>query len=78
MNDIEIILEEFETPDHAGGYTSEDVLWNAYELELIERAGVHVLHAVVNTRLDEKSAVKFNDFRGDCAMEDVEFHDDSI
>ena len=78
MNDVEIVFEEFETSDHAGGYSSKDILWNACGLELIERAGIHVLHAVVDTRLDEKGTVKFDDFRCDCAMEDVEFHDDSI
>jgi len=78
VNDAEIIFEKFETSDHSYGYSCKDVLWDTYELELVKRAGVHVLHAVVDTRFDKESTVKFNDFRCDCAMKDVEFHDDGI
>lgn len=78
MNDVEMVLEEFETPDHAISYSCKDVLWDTDGLEFVEGACVHVLHAIVDTRLDEKCTVEFNDFRSDCTMEDIEFHDDSI
>ena len=46
--------------------------------ELVERAGIHVLHAIIYAGLDEKCAVKVYDLWGDGSMEDVEFHNDGI
>lgn len=78
MDDIEIVFEELETPDHRGCDPRENVLWHARGLQFVQGASIHVFHAVVDTRFNEKCAVKFDDLRTDCAVEHIEFHDDRV
>ena len=78
MNNIEVVLEKFESANHAASDATKYTFWNACSLKFIQGAGIHVLHAIVNTRFDKESAVKFDDFWCNSPMKDVEFHDDGV
>ena len=78
MYDIQLVFEELEPADHACCYARQDVFGDTGCLELIKRSGVHVFHAIVDTRFDEERAVEFHDFGCDGAVEDVEFHEDGV
>jgi hypothetical protein len=78
MHDLKFVLEEFEPTDHVRCDSCENVLGDADAIESIETAGVHVFHAIVDTRLYEERAVKVDNLRGDGAMENVEFHEDRV
>lgn len=78
MHDLQLVLEELETAYHIGCNACQNMFWDTSAVEIVETACVHVFHAVVNTTLDEKGAVKVDDLGCDCAVEDVEFHEDGI
>jgi hypothetical protein len=78
MNNIQVILEELEAPHHAASDTGQDILGHTGCLKFVERTSIHVLHAVVDTRFNEESAIKVHDFRRYCTMQNIELHNDSI
>jgi len=78
MYDLQFILEKLETTDHAAGDSAQDILRDARTLELVERASIHVLHAIINARFYKESAVEFDNLWGNGAVEDIEFHDDGV
>lgn len=78
MHDLQFVLEELEPADHARRNARQNVFGDALAVEFVKTAGVHVLHAVVDAALDEKGAVKVDDFGCDGAVEDVELHEDGV
>ena len=79
MHDLERVLEETEAGDDVLCDCGKDFLiLDAAGVDLVERAGVHKLHAVVDARLDKEGAVKLDDLRGDCPVKDVELHQDAV
>jgi hypothetical protein len=78
VHDLQFVLEELEPTDHALHDAAEHRLGHARDLELVHRAGVHELHAVVHAALDEKGAVELDDLGRNGAVEDVKLHDDPV
>jgi len=79
MHNLQLILQESQTPHHAGRDPGEDLLIGDSSLvDPIERSSVHELHAVVDARLDEESSVELDDLGSDRSMEDIQFHEDSV
>ena len=78
MHDFELVLEEFEPLDDALGAPTQHILRHVAPGNVVQRAGVHVLHAIVDARLDEESAVEVDDVRRGCSMENVELGDDRL
>ena len=68
MDDLELVLEKFETPDHASCDTSENILRDSSALELVKTSGVHVLHTIIDTGFYEESTVKLDNFGCDSTM----------
>ena len=62
MDDLQIILEEFEPTDHCTRDACRNVFGDTGAFEPVQGAGIHVFHAIIDTRLDEKSAIKVDDF----------------
>lgn len=79
VHDLQRVLEEPKTLDHIARQPRQNPLVRHPSLvHLVERARVHELHAVVDARLDEESAVELYDLWGDRAVEDVELHEDAV
>jgi hypothetical protein len=78
MHDLELVLEELQSLDHTPRYATQHQLGYITPRDLLERPSVHVLHAVVDTRLDEEGAVEVDDVGRRCAMQDVELCDDRL
>lgn len=78
MHDRQLILQEPQTLDHTLGDPRQHVLWYAVAVHPIQTSGIHVLHTVVDTGLDRESAVEFNNLGCYGAMENVEFHNDTV
>jgi hypothetical protein len=79
MHNLERVLEEAKARHDVLGDGGEDLLvFDAARVDLVERAGVHEFHAVVDARLNEEGAVEFDDLRRDRPVEDVELHQDAI
>lgn len=78
MHDLQAIFQESKTGDDALGDAAEDVLGYTVAVQVVQAAGVHVLHAIVDARFDKESSIEFDNFRSDRSMQDIEFHDDGI
>ena len=78
MDNLQLVLEESKASYDAGRYSSEYIFGHTCTLELIQTPGVHELHTIVDTRLYEEGAVKFDDFWSDRSMENVQFHYDGV
>lgn len=78
MNDVQVILEELEASNRTSGNMTEHAFRDADALQLIDTSSVHILHAIVNARLDKESTVEVYDFRGDGAMKNLKLHHNSI
>ena len=78
MYDVQLVLQELQSPHSASRHPRKYVFRHACSLEFVHAAGVHVLHTVVHARFDEESTVELNDFWRNGAIEDVQLHDDRI
>jgi hypothetical protein len=79
VHDLQRILQESQPSNHTSRYPRQHVLiLDPSLVDIVERASIHVLHAVVDTRLDEERSVKLDDLGGDGSMKDVELHKDSV
>lgn len=78
MHNLQLILEKLEATNHACSDACENVFWDAYAVEGIETAGIHVFHAIVDAGFDEKGAIKVDNLGSDGAVENVEFHENSV
>lgn len=80
MNNLQLVLQESQTPNHAARDPRQYILRHTTlaVVKLVQTAGVHKLHAVVNATFDEEGTVKLDYLRRDCSVQDVKLHDDRI
>lgn len=78
MDDMEVVLEEFETLDHTAGNAAKDTLRDTGTLEFVETASIHILHTIIDARFDKEGAIKLDDFRGNGSMKNLKLHHDTF
>ena len=60
MNDLHFIFEKFKPFDHERNNAAQDRLGHTDPIQFIETSGIHILHAIVDTRFYEECAVKLD------------------
>jgi len=78
MNDVEVLLELFETGNDGSHDILQILLGHAALVYLVDRATVHVLHANVYRAFDEEGAIKRDDAARLAPVQHVELHDDLV
>jgi hypothetical protein len=68
MHYLQLIFQEFQSSDHCAADSGEHWLADPGALQFIQRACIHVLHAIIHATFDKECTIEFDDFWCDCAM----------
>ncbi len=60
VNDLQFIFEKFKPFDHERNNAAQDRLRRPDPIQFIQTTGIHVLHAIVDTRFYEERAIKLD------------------
>src|SRR5882762_6241041 len=71
MYNLQIVLQEFQSPGHTSRDPRQHVLRYTRPLKFIQAASIHVLHTIIHAALDEERPVELDDLRVDSPMQDI-------
>ena len=60
VNDLQFIFEKFKPFDHERNNAAQDRLGHPNPIQLIQTTGVHILHAIVDTRFYEECTIELD------------------
>jgi len=60
VDDLQFIFEKFKPFDHEINNAAQDRLGHPDPIQFIETTGIHILHAIVDTRFYEERAVELD------------------
>ena len=76
MHNLQLILQETQSLHHTPRYSTQHIFRYITSCYLFQRPSIHILHAIINTTLDEERSVKVDDVRRGRSMKNVQLRDD--
>ena len=75
MNCVQLFLHVLQTLDHGNCYFREDFFGDPIAVDAIQRAAVHVLHAVVDCRIHKEGTVEPHNEGARAFVQDIKLHE---
>ena len=78
MHNFQLVLQEPQSLDHTPRYSTQYIFRYITTRNLFQRPCIHILHAIINTTLDEERAVKVDDVWRGRSMKNIQLGNDSL